>query len=72
MTYQGPDLASPKEMPFTIGRHRGRARVRGEPPARPDPPYVLIWLIEGEYGADIKVEHDDETKKELRALGYIQ
>ncbi len=71
-TYLGPGLHSPHEIPFTIKRHRGRAKVRGQPRTMPDPPYVLVWLDESDYGADIKVKHDEETKKELRALGYIQ
>jgi hypothetical protein len=71
-TRLGSALLNLEDMPFTIKRPRGRAKARGRPISMPDPPYIVVWLAEREYGGDILVDHDTQTKKELRALGYIQ
>jgi arylsulfatase A-like enzyme len=71
-TYLGEDLAGIEQNPFTVRRRRGTVISRGRPTGDLRPPYVLIWLAERDYGDDIKVEHDERTKRELRALGYIQ
>jgi arylsulfatase A-like enzyme len=71
-TYLGETLESPDAMPFTIKGRRGKVGSVTRPEARPEPPYVLLWYEESRYKGDTSIELDDETKKELRALGYIQ
>jgi hypothetical protein len=44
----------------------------GRPDGRHEPPYILLWYEESRYKGDTSVSLDEETKKELRALGYIQ
>jgi len=38
----------------------------------PDAPYFLVWLSAAEHRGEGTVELDEQTKTELRALGYIQ
>jgi hypothetical protein len=72
ITFIGKDLATPESMPFTIHKRRARVETASGPPKRPDPPYVLLWHVEGKYGGETPAELSEEVKKELRALGYIQ
>jgi arylsulfatase A-like enzyme len=71
-TYLGEGLTNPPSMPFTQKVARAHAKAGGRPSGLPDPPCVLIWLSEADYRGDTAFELDEETKKELRALGYIQ
>ena len=71
-SYIGPSLEGPGEMPFTVRGHRKRVISPGRPSGHPDPPYALIWHDQSRYRGDTAIKLDEETKKELRALGYIQ
>jgi choline-sulfatase len=71
-TYLGEALNHPADMPFTVPAHRGLVKSTGRPPSTPAPPYVLIWLAQSPYTGETKVRLDEQTKRELRALGYIQ
>lgn len=71
-TRLGDSLACPEEMPFKVTPRRGRVKCQGRPPGTPESPYALVWLAERSYKGDTTVELDEQTKKELRALGYIQ
>ena len=71
-TYLGPSLANLGHMPFTQRANKPKLKSRGVPEERPSPPYFLIWLTESKYRGETAIEINDETKKELRAIGYIQ
>jgi arylsulfatase A-like enzyme len=71
-TCMGKSLASPDEMPFIIKGARGRVKSEGRPSGTLAPPYLLLWYSEGKYRGDTAITLDQETKKELKALGYIQ
>ncbi len=71
-TYLGNSLTSPVEMPFIVKRARGRVKSEARPPGTPAPPYFLVWYNEGKFRGDTTTKLDEETRKELKALGYIQ
>ena len=71
-TYLGPDLATLGQMPFTQRANKPRLKSRGAPDGRPPAPYFLVWLTEGKFRGETAIELNDETKRELRAIGYIQ
>jgi hypothetical protein len=71
-TFIGEALRKPKQVPFEVHARRARAESPSGPPERPDPPYVLLWHVEGRYGSDVPSDLSEDVKKELRALGYIQ
>jgi hypothetical protein len=70
-TFLGETLANPEEMPFSA--RAGRREISsGFPPTRPEPPYFLLWHQDSAFQGEKPVSLDEEIKKELRALGYIQ
>lgn len=71
-TYLGPSLGNLGHMPFTQKASKPNLKSRGVPEERPSPPYFLVWLSEGQYRGETAIEMNEETKKELRAIGYIQ
>ncbi len=71
-TYLGSSLAQPDSMPFAQHPGKTTCRSRGEPSSRPKAPYVLVWMSESGYEGDTAVNLSDQTKKELRSLGYVQ
>jgi arylsulfatase A-like enzyme len=71
-TYIGESLQRPAAMPFSERDAPMSPSDKGEPTTRPDPPYILVWLSKNEYGGDTTIELDEETRNELRSLGYIQ
>ena len=71
-TYLGEALESPSAMPFAITGRRGRVASLTRPEDPPQIPYILVWYEESRYQGDTSISLDEETKKELRALGYIQ
>jgi arylsulfatase A-like enzyme len=71
-TYLGQSCDVPEEMPFTVKPRRGRVRSQGKPQSQLEAPYVLVWFEEARYTGDTAIDLDEQTKKELRALGYIQ
>jgi hypothetical protein len=68
----GRSLSQPVTMPFTEQIEQGLAAAEGEPDTRPRSPYCLVWLYRSGYREGSPVELDEETKQELRSLGYIQ
>jgi arylsulfatase A-like enzyme len=70
--FMGRSMMRPETMPFTITVQRSDSASVAEPDQRPPPPYFLIWNRMGRYQAEVAVKLDEETKKQLRALGYIQ
>ncbi len=71
-TYLGEALQTPDAMPFTLKGRRARARSAGRPAGGPELPHILVWYEESRYQGDTSIKLDEETKKQLRALGYIQ
>jgi hypothetical protein len=71
-TFIGESLVRPKQMPFSLRRRRGRVRSPRGPARRPDTPYFAVWHSAEQYGPQIAASLDAETRRELRALGYIQ
>ncbi len=71
-TYLGESLKHPLEMPFARTARRVKAGSSAGPASRPAPPYCLIWHCENEYGAEVPSVLEEDTRKDLRALGYIQ
>jgi arylsulfatase A-like enzyme len=71
-TFIGESLGTPDKMPFTPTRRRAAATGAAGPAAEPEPPYFLVWFQENRYGVRSEVTLNEDTKRELRALGYIQ
>ena len=71
-TYVGEALETPDAMPFTLKGKRPRAGSAGRPAGCPEPPHILVWYEKSRYHGDTSIKLDEDTKKELRALGYIQ
>jgi arylsulfatase A-like enzyme len=70
-TFLGRELVEAKEMPFTRkGAPAGRDS-EGEPPARPESTCFLVWHSGGGLEGEARARLDEETKKQLRALGYL-
>jgi arylsulfatase A-like enzyme len=70
-TYLGESLSEPDEMPF-VEKDARASESRGIPPSRPSGPYFLVWHTTSSFKGTKEVRLDDATRKELRALGYIQ
>lgn len=71
-TFLGKRLVEPKEMPFGQKGMPAGQQSEGEPPTRPQPPYILVWHSGSKFGADVPVTLSDDTQKRLRSLGYLQ
>jgi arylsulfatase len=71
-TYLGESLENLGTMPFTQRANKPNLKSEGKPERRPPPPYFLVWLSEGTYRGETAIELNEETRRELRAVGYIQ
>jgi arylsulfatase A-like enzyme len=71
-TYVGRSLSKPATMPFIRALAGKDESTKGEPDSRPDPPYVLIWRSGSAYEGETSIVLDAKTKRDLRAVGYIQ
>ncbi len=72
-TYLGAGLEKPSEMPFTQKAKREKIKARGRPARRPaESPYIAVWITEDVFRGETAITLTDETRKELRSLGYIQ
>ncbi|MFH1312220.1 MAG: sulfatase [Candidatus Eisenbacteria bacterium] len=71
-TFIGKSLKTPDGMPFSTKASRAAAESGSGPTPRPEGPYFLIWREEARYRGATRAELGEETKRELRALGYIQ
>jgi len=72
-TYLGTSLQKPAEMPFTQRAKREKIKARGKPGRRPaETPYIAVWVTENVFRGETALTLTDETRKELRSLGYIQ
>jgi arylsulfatase A-like enzyme len=70
--FLGQNLQPAEEMPVTIKAKRAKVKSPQRPELRSDPPYLLVWYEESLYRGDTTFDLDEETKRELRSLGYIQ
>lgn len=72
-TYLGTSLEKPAEMPFTQKAKREKIKARGRPERRPpETPYIAVWVTENVFRGETALTLTDETRRELRSLGYIQ
>jgi hypothetical protein len=71
-TCLGESLLNPEGMPFTVKAGRSRVKSQRRPVAPIDPPHVVVWYSQSIFQGDTALKLDEKTKKELRALGYIQ
>jgi hypothetical protein len=71
-TYIGRELSRPAGMPFSRSPMRKAVKSEEEPRQKPDRPYFLIWHTEAPYAGETTARPGEATKRELRALGYIQ
>jgi arylsulfatase A-like enzyme len=70
-TFVGASVGSPREMPFSTQGAPDRPRAEAKP-AAPSPPYFLIWYSESRYKGPTRAALTEGTRRQLRALGYIQ
>jgi hypothetical protein len=68
----GESCESPGQMPFSAVAQDAAAASRSGPPQRPQGPGFLVWHSKSEFRGKTQAELEDDTLKELRALGYIQ
>jgi hypothetical protein len=60
-------------MPFSQKASRQNIKARGKPQKRPpSAPYFAVWVSETTFRGDTGLVLTEETKRELRSLGYIQ
>jgi arylsulfatase A-like enzyme len=71
-TFIGKRMMTPDAVPFTMTAERRDSASVAEPDRRPKPPYFLVWNRMSRYRAEAAVRLDENTKKQLRSLGYIQ
>jgi arylsulfatase A-like enzyme len=73
-TFIGEDLSQPMTMPFTekAPPPDTDTATLDNPTTRPPGPYCLLWLRRSQYQEESAITLDEETKRELRAVGYIQ
>jgi arylsulfatase A-like enzyme len=71
-TYLGAAIEPADTLPFSVKTRRTKVKSPGRPESRPEHPYILVWYEESRYTGDTSIKLDEETKRELRALGYIQ
>jgi arylsulfatase A-like enzyme len=71
-TLLGEELRTPDAMPFVLEAAGSGAGAHGRPSIKVDPPYFLIWHSESQYKGKARFRLNEQTRRELRALGYIQ
>jgi arylsulfatase A-like enzyme len=71
-TFMGRVLERPAHMPFIRRGGLAAAKLAGNPSSRPTPPYVLVRYHKYRYSEESAVKLTEQTKRELRAIGYIQ
>jgi arylsulfatase A-like enzyme len=68
----GKSLSTADKTPLALRRRSCLVRQPGGPAGRPSPPYVLIWHTPPSFRGDTTMKLNERTKRELKALGYIQ
>ena len=73
VTFLGSELVRPDGMPFVQTPGKPTCKSRGEPSKRPALPYLTIWLSGARYEEEeVGARLNDSTKRQLRALGYLE
>lgn len=72
VTCLGASLARPDTMPFVQMPGKPTCKARGEPSGRPREPYIAVWLSGKSHGDEAAAVLSDRTRRQLRALGYVQ
>jgi hypothetical protein len=71
-TFIGDPMENPGEMPFHLELRGTDARSKSSPRPRPSAPYVLVWHTSPQFKGRTAIRLNETTRKELKALGYIQ
>jgi arylsulfatase A-like enzyme len=71
-TFVGDALKNPGSLPIQLRTGHVAPKAWGMPRQRPDPPYLLVWRVRGAQAQATPATLTEESKRELRALGYIQ
>lgn len=71
-TFLGDSLENPPAMPFALELRGTEARSGSSPRPRPSSPYVLIWHTLPVFKGKSAMKLNESTRRELKALGYIQ
>jgi hypothetical protein len=71
-TFIGDPLESPRTMPFALELRGTGARSKASPRPRPSKPYVLVWHNMPQFKGRTAIKLNESTRRELKALGYIQ
>ena len=70
-TFLGPELSPVESMPFeNAGRRKSKAK--GIPTDSPEAPYFHVWYAGVGSQGETPVTLSDDTRRQLKALGYIQ
>ena len=72
LTFIGGSLSHPTSMPFVVKPSGVGADGRPRAGDRPATPYCLIWIDRSSYGEEAAIQLDEQTRRDLRSLGYIQ
>jgi hypothetical protein len=71
-TFIGESLTGPADTPFTMRDSLSALASAGKPARSPAPPCFVVWRSTSRYGGETVVDLDEQTRQELRSLGYIQ
>ncbi|MFH1221387.1 MAG: sulfatase [Candidatus Eisenbacteria bacterium] len=71
-TFVGQQLIQQRGMPFTQKGPPAGRETEGEPSERPAPPYFMVWRSGGMSLGETPARLTEDTKKQLRTLGYLQ
>jgi hypothetical protein len=82
LTLIGASGKRPGQMPFSVSRKGATMTEDAEDPGAagsgaevspaPGHPQVRLWFRPGQFGRKVRADMKSETRRELRALGYIQ
>ncbi len=70
-TFLGPELSPVESMPFEDAGRR-KSKAKGTPTDRPEAPYFHVWYAGVGFQGETPVTLSDDTRRQLKALGYIQ
>ena len=71
-TFIGESLKTPVAMPFSRKASRAARKSGGRPLRKLRGPCFQVWYSEAHHRGEERAQLRDETRRELRALGYIQ
>jgi len=71
-TFLGRSMENPEKMPFSRVAGNKSVRSRGRPAGEAEPPYFRVWHSRSRFTGPNRMTLKDDTRKALKALGYIQ